>query len=330
MTTMRRFLLAALLAFGLAGPAMAQPTPGEARGTVDARELEMQRLLQGGRIEGRTSIPDPQSEVLIQPAGKAWREYRAVTLSWVGGVALGVVLLGLVAFRMTRGRIPIAGGRSGRTMTRFNLLERSNHWMVASCFILLALSGLNLTFGRFVLLPMIGPDAFAFVSSWGKTIHNFLSFPFTLGIVVMLLLWVRDNIPNRRDIEWFREGGGLIGNGHPKAGRFNAGQKMVFWLTVGGGAVVAVSGYLLVFPFWGDLTIAQMQLSHIVHSLLAVLMIAAMVAHIYIGSIGMEGAFDAMGSGQVDENWAREHHALWVEAEAAKGRIPPRGAAAAE
>jgi formate dehydrogenase subunit gamma len=103
---------------------------------------------------------------------------------------------------------------------------------------------------------------------------------------------------------------------------------MVFWLTVGGGAVVAVSGYLLVFPFWGSLTIGEMQIAHIVHSLLAVLMIAFMLAHIYIGSVGMEGAFDAMGTGQVDVNWAREHHALWVEAEEAKGRVPPsRGAA---
>jgi formate dehydrogenase subunit gamma len=145
----------------------------------------------------------------------------------------------------------------------------------------------------------------------------------------MLLIWVKDNIPNARDIAWFKAGGGLIGNEHPESGRFNGGQKMVFWITVLGGAVVAVSGYLLVFPFvFTD--VAGMQLSHIIHSLLSVLMIAAMLAHIYIGSIGMDGAFDAMGTGQVDLNWAKQHHGLWAQEELAKGRTaspPPRAKA---
>jgi len=143
----------------------------------------------------------------------------------------------------------------------------------------------------------------------------------------MLLIWLKDNIPNARDIAWFKAGGGLIGNEHPAAGRFNGGQKMVFWITVLGGAVVAVSGYLLVFPFFFT-DVAGMQLSHIIHSLLSVLMIAAMLAHIYIGSIGMDGAFDAMGTGQVDLNWAKQHHGLWVQEELAKGRtaVQPPGA----
>jgi len=165
--------------------------------------------------------------------------------------------------------------------------------MVASCFIILGLSGLNLTFGRHILLPIVGPEAFTAISQWGKYAHNFLAFPFTLGLVVMLLIWIKDNIPNARDIAWFKAGGGLIGHGHPEAGRFNGGQKMVFWITVLGGAAVAVSGYLLVFPFFFT-GMEGMQLSHIIHSLLSVLMIAAILAHIYIGSIGMDGAFDAM------------------------------------
>ena len=150
-----------------------------------------------------------------------------------------------------------------------------------------------------------------------------------LGLVVMLLIWVKDNIPNARDIAWFKAGGGLIGNEHPQAGRFNGGQKMVFWITVLGGAVVAVSGYLLVFPFFFT-GMEGMQLSHIIHSLLSVLMIAAMLAHIYIGSVGMDGAFDAMGTGQVDLNWAKQHHGLWAQEELAKGRtaVQPPGAKA--
>lgn len=308
---MTRHLLAALLALALAGAAQA-PASGPGGVTISAEEMELQRALQGGRIEGRVSIPDARAASLIQPEGKAWRDFHNTTLTWVGGVAILGVLGALAIFLGVKGRIPIAGGPSGRTITRFTLLERANHWMVASCFIVLGLSGLNLTFGRYLLLPLLGPEAFTALSLWGKLAHNFLAFPFTLGVVVMLLLWAKDNVPNARDIDWVRMGGGFIGRGHPTAGRFNAGQKGVFWLTVIGGGVVAASGYMLIFPF--ALTdIAGMQLAHMIHGVLAVLMVAAMLAHIYIGSIGMEGAIDAMGSGEVDYNWAREHHGLWVE-----------------
>jgi formate dehydrogenase subunit gamma len=326
---MIRHLLAALLALTLsAGAVQAQaPTPG--RGTISAEEMELQRALQGGRIEGRISIPDARAASLIQPQGKAWRDFHNTTLTWVGGVAILGVIGALAIFLGFKGRIPIADGASGRTITRFNLLERANHWMVASTFLVLGLSGLNLTFGRHLLLPLLGPEAFTAISTWGKVAHNFLAFPFTLGVVVMLLLWAKDNIPDRRDIDWLRKGGGFIGRGHPTAGRFNAGQKGVFWLTVIGGGVVAASGYMLIFPF-AVTDIAGMQLAHMIHGILAVLMVAAMLAHIYIGSIGMEGAIDAMGSGQVDINWAREHHGLWVE-EVRRGHraAPPAGARAA-
>lgn len=334
---MSRLLLALVAAaFLAAAPASAQSVVGTQANPVQtppqALELEMQQMLTGGRIAGRVSIPDQQSANLIQPAGQTWRDFHNTTLTWVGGIAILGVFAVLVLFYATRGRIRIEGGASGRTIERFNLLDRSVHWMTASTFVILALSGLNLTFGRFLILPLLGPEAFAAVSLWGKIAHNFLAFPFTLGVVLMLLLWVKDNIPNGRDIAWFAAGGGLIGKGAhpPAAGRFNGGQKMVFWLTVLGGAAVAVSGYILVFPF-AFTDIAGQQLAHIIHGLLSVLMIAAIMAHIYIGSIGMEGAFDAMGSGQVDLNWAKEHHALWVEQETARGRgaAAPAGAAAA-
>ena len=217
---------------------------------------------------------------------------------------------------------------------RFDLLERVNHWMVASCFIILGLSGLNLTFGRWLLLPVIGPEAFTAVSQAGKIAHNFLAFPFTAGLVVMLLVWLSDNIPNKLDLAWIKAGGGFIGRGHPKAARFNAGQKIVFWVTVLGGGLVATSGYVLIFPF-AVTDIAGQQWAHMVHGVLSALMVAAMLAHIYIGSLGMEGAFDAMGTGRVDYNWAKEHHALWVEQELAKahavadiGQPHPRAAGA--
>ena len=307
------------------------PTPFTDRNQISAEEMELQRALQGGRIEGRISIPDRQAASLIQPEGHEWRDFHNRTLAWVGAIAvLGMVGV-LALFYLVRGRIRMTQGWSGRTLLRFNLLERANHWMVAVCFIILGLSGLNLTFGRYLLLPLVGPETFTAIAQYGKISHNYLAFPFTLGLVVMLLLWVRDNIPNRLDWAWIKAGGGLIGHGHPAAARFNAGQKVVFWMTVLGGGLVAASGYLLIFPF-AVTDIAGQQWAHIVHGLLSVVMVAAILAHIYIGSLGMEGAFDAMGSGQVDYNWAKEHHSLWVEQEVAKAHdalAPPVGAKAA-
>lgn len=325
--------LALLVAAPVAGIAQTGPqvsgTPTNPTAMLPpvADELEVIKALQGGRVAGRISIPDQQAASLIQPQGRSWRDFHNITLAWIGGVSVVGMLALLVVFRVTKGRIPIEGGPSGRTIQRFNALERGNHWMVASTFIILAITGLNITFGRFILLPVMGPEAFAAFSQWGKYAHNFLAFPFTLGIVVMLLLWVKDNIPNGRDVAWLKAGGGLVGHGHPDAGRFNAGQKGIFWITVLGGAAVAVTGYVLVFPFFFT-DIAGMQLSHIIHSVVSVLMIAVMLAHIYIGSAGMEGAFDAMGSGQVDVNWAKQHHNLWVEQEMAAGRNAPPPASA--
>ena len=144
-----------------------------------------------------------------------------------------------------------------------------------------------------------------------------MSFPFTIGVVLIFLMWIGGNIPDKTDVEWIKRGGGLIGHDHPPAKHFNAGQKMIYWIVVLGGGAVAISGYLLMFPFYAT-GIEGMQLAQVVHSIVAVLFVAAMLAHIYIGSIGMEGAFDAMGTGSVDVNWAKEHHSLWLEQENAR------------
>ena len=252
-----------------------------------------------------------------------------MTLTWVGGIAVLGMLGIIVLFYMSKGRIPVEAGRAGRTIQRFNAIERGAHWMTAGSFVVLALTGLNLTFGRWLILPLLGPEAFATMTLWGKYAHNYLSFPFTLGVVLLFLMWVKDNIPNKLDVAWFKAGGGLVGHGHPDAARFNGGQKMVFWITVIGGTLVAVSGYVLIFPFFVT-DIAGMQLAHIVHGVISVLMIAAMIGHIYIGSVGMEGAFDAMGSGQVDVNWAKQHHGLWVEDEMKKAQQTIAGPAGAK
>src|SRR5690242_10784303 len=292
------------------GPADAQQ-PNAVNPTADAVH-EDQLLNQMRIINGRGTIPDVKSYNLEQPAGRDWRIFREVVLPWIGGVAILGMLVLLVAFYLIRGMVKLESGRSGRSIVRFNAFERFVHWMTATCFIILALSGLNITFGKDVLLPLIGPSAFSSWSLAAKSAHNFLSFPFTLGVVLIFLMWLGGNIPNRVDIEWLKRGGGMVRHDHPPADRFNAGQKGIYWIVVLGGAAVAVTGYLLMFPFYGT-DIADMQLAQAVHGVVAVLFVAAMLAHIYIGTIGMQGAFEAMGQGTVDLNWAKEHHSLWVE-----------------
>ena len=283
-----------------------------------ASSVKEQQLLQElNRIQGRVSIPDQRSGVLEQPAGRDWREFRNVTLRWVGGIAILGMLALLVIFYLRRGMVRLQAGRSGRTVVRFTAFERFVHWMTAACFVILAVSGLNITFGRPLLLPLIGFEAFSEWSQWAKYAHNYLSFPFTIGVVLIFLIWIGGNIPNKVDVEWVRRGGGLLGHDHPPAKRFNAGQKAIYWIVVIGGTAVAVTGYELMFPFYLS-GVEGMQLAQIVHSIVAVLFVAAMLAHIYIGTIGMEGAFEAMGSGTVDVNWAREHHSLWLEEQGAR------------
>jgi formate dehydrogenase subunit gamma len=297
----------------------AAPSPASAQqvNPTASSVTERQLLQEMDRIQGRVSIPDQRSSVLMQPAGRDWREFRNVTLRWIGGVAiLGMIAL-LVIFYLTRGMVRLESTRSGRTIVRFNIFERFVHWMTATCFVVLAISGLNVTFGRPLLLPLLGFEMFSEWSQWAKYAHNYLSFPFTIGVVLIFLMWIGGNIPNKLDVDWIKRGGGLIGHDHPPARRFNAGQKGIYWIVVIGGGLVAASGYVLMFPFYIT-GIEGMQMAQIVHAIVGVLFIAAMLAHIYIGTIGMEGAFEAMGSGEVDVNWAREHHSLWLDQEMAR------------
>jgi formate dehydrogenase subunit gamma len=308
-------LVFALLAFvipaGAQQPTSVNPT---------ASSVKEQQLLQElDRIQGRGTIPDTKSYVIEQPRGRDWRHFHEVTLRWIGALSILGMLAILVGFYLWRGMVRIDSGRSGRSVVRFNAFERFIHWMTATCFIILGITGLNVTFGKKLLLPLMSPDAFTGWSQWAKYAHNYLSFPFTIGVVVIFLMWIAGNIPNRTDVVWMREGlGGIVSPGkHPPAYRFNAGQKLMYWAVVLFGAAVAISGYILMFPFYGT-GIADMQLAQVVHGVVAVLFVGVMLAHIYIGTLGMEGAFEAMGTGRVDVNWAREHHALWLEQEQAR------------
>jgi len=267
------------------------------------------------KVIGRVSIPDDKLATLVQPEGRTWRAFRSEWLTWIAAaLMIGTTAL-LTVFFLWRGRIRVMLGFAGRWVPRFNIVERFIHWTTALSFLTLALSGLIITFGRPLLIPLIGHENFTPLANSSKYLHNFSSVPFVFGILVMLVLWIKDNIPDWDDLDWLRHGGGMFskhGSYHPEASRFNAGQKGIFWTVVLGGLAMAVTGYMLMTPF-AFTGIGGMQILHVIHALLSAFMIAVIIAHIYIGTLGMEGAFDAMGRGEVDENWAIEHHRRWYD-----------------
>jgi formate dehydrogenase subunit gamma len=302
----------ALLSMAAAFPVHAQKLGPDGAPNPTASVVDEQTLLkQAPRVEGRIIIPDSKAAVLIQPAGRTWDYFHEVLLHRGGAVViLGTLALLALAYVIV-GKIRIAEGRSGQKILRFKASERFSHWLTAASFVVLGLTGLNITFGKILLLPLIGPDAFADVSQAAKYVHDFTSFAFMAGLLLIVVIFFRDNLFEKVDLEWIKQGGGFIKNKHAPSGRFNLGEKLVYWLSLAAGIAVSLSGLLLLFPFFGT-DIAQMQLVQVVHAVVAVLFVALILGHIYIGTLGMEGAFEAMGTGEVDLNWAKEHHDLWL------------------
>jgi formate dehydrogenase subunit gamma len=305
-------LVMLLLGLMIATPAVAEKlgpdgAPNPTASVTSQRDL----LKQVPRAEGRIDIPDTKAAVLIQPAGRTWDYFHEVLLHWGGAaVILGtVVMLGLAYLIM--GRIRISAGRSGQKILRFKSFERFSHWLTAVSFVVLGLTGLNITFGKILLLPLVGPDMFSDISQAAKYVHNFTSVSFVAGLALIIAIFFKDNLLEKVDIDWVKQGGGFIKNKHAPAGRFNLGEKGVYWLSLLAGIAVSASGFLLLFPFYGT-NIADMQIAQVIHAVVAILFVALILAHIYIGTLGMEGAFEAMGTGEVDLNWAREHHDLWL------------------
>lgn len=329
---------------GLVGAAQAQETPPELRaapsgGAVPGDALgstsdsEFWRAVRKG-VQGKVSIPDKNAAQLIQSEGDNWRAIRNGPLSIYGAwVMLGMIIL-LAVFFLVRRRIRIESGWSGMTVTRFTIVERFGHWLVAVSFVLHAITGLNMLYGRYALKPLIGPEYFSVLMNAGKWYHNYGAFAFITGLVIIFVCWIIHNLPSRYDVVWLAKGGGLFTkHTHPPARKFNAGQKIVFWIVILGGISLSMSGIALMFPFhftfFGDTfsalnifglglptdftALQEQQFNQIWHAAVALVMIAAIMAHIYIGTLGMEGAIGAMWSGEVDLNWAREHHSVWVE-----------------
>jgi formate dehydrogenase subunit gamma len=271
------------------------------------------RAVRGGD-QGYTAVQGQETDVLMQNGGQNWRQIRNGPIATIGGWGLFVVLLAIVLFFGLKGPVPLDDGRSGRTVARWSTANRVLHWYTAILFIILAITGLSLLFGRAVLIPLLGPQGFAAWADISIGLHNYCGPAFSIGVLLILVFWARYNLPAKGDWNWLSQGGGFLGKGkHPPAGRINAGEKIFTYgamLTIG--VAVVVTGFILDFPNFGQ-TREVMQTANIIHAIAAIVWIALMLGHIYLGSVGVEGALEGMSTGQVDENWAKQHHSLWYE-----------------
>ena len=318
-----------------------------------ASDPDLWRALRYGEADITVSSGGDVGKVLVQDGGMAWHQFRSGPLSKYGSWLLIGTLIALLLFFIFRGRIRLDSPRTGTTVTRFKGFERFAHWLMAGSFILLGITGLLVLLGRLYIAPWLGNDVNATALVISKVIHNNVAWAFMLGLVLSFVFWVWHNFPSLSDFKWIAQFGGIIGKKHPPAKKFNFGQKVIFWSTMILGASISVSGLSLLFPFelplfaktfsiindtgvMGMLGMQplqvemtpqqEMQFASTWHALVSFVLMAMIIAHIYIGTLGMEGASSAMGSGQVDETWARQHHSLWydkVKARAARNDPPP-------
>lgn len=320
-----------------------------------ASDSEVWRALRYGYDGVEVSAGGDVARVLMQDGGMGWTQFRSGPLATYGGWLLLGTIAALVLFYLLRGKVRIDEPMTGRTVTRFQFVERFAHWLLAGSFILLGLTGLFVKYGRDYIAPTFGPEFNAQLLLVSKFVHNNVAWAFMLALVMVFFMWVWHNIPDRTDITWFAQAGGIIGNKHPPAKKFNAGQKIIFWSVILLGGSISVSGLSLLFPFelplfaktfsvMADLGITslpglgtlptdlspqeEMQFAQAWHAIVSFVLMAIIIAHIYIGSVGMEGAYDAMGSGEVDEAWAHQHHSIWLDEIKAKEAEAPKSGSA--
>jgi formate dehydrogenase subunit gamma len=298
----------------------------------------------GAGITGTSSLPKsqaPEAGNLIQSfvqypgsrltnAGEAWRQVRNNWLIPYGGALLLIVVLALGLFFISKGPIKTHGTATGRKIERFTPFERAAHWANAIAFVILGVSGVVMAFGKFFLLPIMGATLFGWLTYVLKNMHNFAGPLFAVSLAIVFFTFLRDNWPQKGDFTWLRKGGGLFSGHEPASNRFNAGEKVVFW---GGvfflGLVVIASGLILDKLIPGLIyERGTMQITHMVHATAAIFMITLFLGHIYLGTIGMDGAYNGMKTGYVDETWAREHHEWWYD-DVKSGKIPAQRSAQA-
>lgn len=287
-----------------------------------------------GEVAGVTNIQGTEAGVLIQrfeaypgtgytTAGEAWRQVRNRFIIPYGGSLMLIVLVAIAIFYFTRGTLGHAHPEDGRRIERFTPFERAAHWLNAIAFVLLGLSGIVMAFGKFLLLPWMGHSLFGIITFGLKTLHNFVGPLFAVTLLVILLTFLKDNLPRAADWLWFKKAGGLFTGHDVPSHRFNAGEKAVYWIGALVLGITVVASGLVLDHLIPDMryTRGQMQAAHMFHAIGAALMLCVLFGHIYLGTIGMRGAYRAMRTGYVSEGWAKEHHELWYD-DIKAGKIP--------
>lgn len=262
-----------------------------------------------------------ETTVLVQSEGEVWRQIRNGPITIYGGWLIILVVASIGLFYWRRGQIKLHGKPTGRMLERFSAWDRVLHWTTAISFVVLAVSGIVILFGKHVLLPVFGYTLFSWLAILSKNLHNFVGPLFVICTVLMFLTFVKDNLFRAYDFKWFSKAGGLVSGEHVPSGKFNAGEKAWFWAGVTGlGLIVSVSGLILDFPNFAQGR-ELMQQANVVHGIAAVLFMAMSLGHIYLGTIGMEGSYDSMRNGVVDETWAKEHHEYWYNEVKGQGSV---------
>ena len=294
-----------------AGPPKSQGSPQGVSSINPGADLWREvRQRDGAVLEGISQVKSVDSGFLINARGDEWARFRITKLSSYGGIAIAAIFVIVILLYVVRGKIPIDGGLSGRMVRRFTDYERIVHWTLAIVFLFLAITGLILLLGKPLLLPLLGKEVFSVFASASKEGHNLFGPLFLVSLVMIFLSFARRNIYEKGDLTWLLKGGGLIGSGHVSGGFFNMGEKTWYWMVILIGFVIAISGLILVSPFFGQGRWI-MELSHVIHTIGALILVTVSVGHMYLGSIGSEGALEGMKSGYVDINWADAHHDRW-------------------
>lgn len=315
-------LLAVLLALALILPLLPHATAGLEPPQLANPGAELWRAVRQGEA-GVSQAAGGESGVLIRDSGERWRTAR---MSWIiplGALAMGTVIGLFVVYYFAKGRIRIDKGRSGKRIRRSTGFEMWVHWIVAFLFLLLMFTGLILLYGKLIIEPWLGKEAFSATAYACKLTHNYAGPAFLVGILIMFFTFLEEALFNLRvDFKWFLRLGGYLGGPHPSSEKINAGQKSWFWVATGIGVVISLSGLVLAFPDFGQ-SREVMQIAHLVHVVGALFTICFFFVHLYLASIGMEGSLESMTTGHVDANWAEQHHDLWY-AEVKDQAIPEK------